>query len=375
MLPNAKTIFRFSARILATLLAAFASSPVRADMTLERVIENVRRNETLYDNLDVTMYYEYALAGSQAPSLPNGSIPTATRKTTHYVRQGGMYRLDEEGGSTVDEGQRAENRMRAFDGVLTRLFEQNAIGNIVTGRLDDGMRIEPHILLLRPMLEARVPLSVFLSGTAAVQAHPLNSLPGGAGLESAYLGTTDFNGLHCQRVSIVMTDASGQPTHRHELLLAEERNYLPVSLHSYTYRWSTDLPVADAGVTDLREIAPGAWFPFGARFTKYKSMVLRNRGVQETSWTDTYSCKDVSLSPAYARSYFSEVDFPDGTMMYIIENGAVKTSYVKGAPGAPEEPGSKPVRGYLLWALNVLLVIGALFLVTKRRLVRVSKAR
>lgn len=350
-------------------LSAMGLSAARgANMTIQDIVENVRRNEALYDNLDVTMKYHYELSlpnGASPPTLEGGgTVPGETDLVTHYVRQNGMYRLDDEGGSTTAMGYRAEDRVRAFDGEQTRLYEQHAIGNIVTGRLDDGLRIEPHILLLRPILEARVPLSVFLSGDKAVRAHPLNVLGGDIGLTSSYKGTTDFDGLHCHLVWVLTTDASGEPIHRHELLLAEGRNYIPVSKVSYTFRWSTDKPVSQATVTDLREVEPGIWFPYGTRFTRYDSIALRDRGVQKVSWTENYLCEEISLHPNYPRAYFSDVTFPDGTFVYIVENGKQKTSYVKGAPGTQS---IEIWRSQLILGGNLLIVMLVLLLVVKRR--------
>lgn len=354
--------------VTATVLLLFNwGGQARAEVTLQDVIENVRRNESLYDNLDVTMHYEYKLAGRRFPKLEDGSVAAETHLTTHYVRQDGMFRLDDEGGSATADGQRMEDRVRAFDGELTRLYEQNSIGNIMTGRFDDHMRIDPHMLVLRPMLETHVPLSMFLSGADAVRAHPLNTLPGGLRLVSSYQGQVDFDGLHCHDVWILMTDASEEPIHRHEMLLAEDRNYLPVRMFSYTFKWSKDLPVARAIVTDLREAAPGIWFPYGARYTAYKEIILRDRGVQEANWTADYVCQDVSLEPSYPRSYFKDVKFPDGTKIYVIENGNIKTSYLKGAGGAPEESVSSRSRARALWAANLVVLLAASFLVVKRR--------
>lgn len=238
----------------ASLLVAAVGAPLLADMTLEEIIENVRRNEVIYDNVDVTMRNEYEVAGGVMPKIEGGSAAARTHVRIHCVSQDGMFRLDEDGGSETAEGPRTEDRVGAFDGEYTRLYEQHAVCKIIKGRIDDGRRIQPHILLLRPMLEARVPLSVFLSGTDAVRAHPLNAMPEGAGLRSSYKGETEVDGLQCHEVWIEMEDKAGAAIHRHELLLAEDRNYLPVKLQSYRLKTSKEIPIAEAALTELREM-------------------------------------------------------------------------------------------------------------------------
>lgn len=339
-------------------LSAFAliqgiEGALHAEMTIQDIIENVRRNEALYDNVDVKMDYEYQLARGMMPVMPNGSVPGRMHTLTHYVSQNGMFRLDEEGESQTAEGPRNEDRVRAFDGEITRLYVQKAVGNIIMGRADDDMRIQPHIILLRPMFEARVPLSVFLSGHDAVRAHPLNQLPEWAELVASYQGMTEFEGLSCHAVAIVMYRA-GEPVHRHELLLAEERNYLPVRRHAYKFHLSKDTPVAEGIVTDLREISPGIWYPYEARITT-------------STWTMSFTCESVSLEPNYPRSYFSDVDFP---------NEVSKACYQTLAVRWEDEPPSNavawaattgcllPPLAMLVWGRGGLRLVGLCVLAT-----------
>lgn len=197
--------------IAVALIVFIESDRVQGEVTINDIIENVRRNEMLYDNLEVTMEREYTTGDRPAPKLDRGSIPARTSTSTHYVKQGGMFRLDMVGTSITGNGDRSEDRIRAFDGEITRVYAQSAIGNIVTGRRDDPDRIEPHMLLLRTMREGCVPLSAFLAGADAMRAYPLVKWLGdqGLGLSSSYKRAIEFAGLPCHEVWVVMTDRTG----------------------------------------------------------------------------------------------------------------------------------------------------------------------
>jgi hypothetical protein len=101
-----------------------------AAMTIPDITDNVRRNEALFANIDVTLRSVYSIGDRTPPTLKGGTIARESNTTLHYVAQGEMFRLDRIGAALTAESERNEGRVQAFDGAITRRFEQNRIGNL-----------------------------------------------------------------------------------------------------------------------------------------------------------------------------------------------------------------------------------------------------
>jgi hypothetical protein len=151
--------------------------------------------------------------------------------------------------------------------------------------------------------------------------------------------------------------------HRWELDLAEDRNYIPVRMRAYTPEWSNDFPVGEAEVLEMREIAPGIWFPFSAVERAYDKRTLQSEQRFQVRWQEQYVTEAVSLHPAYDTAYFRDVVFPPGTNVYEVEDNKITRSYAQGGP-------SYQARAWSWWILvvNVAVVLLALaWGVTRRR--------
>jgi hypothetical protein len=58
--------------MIAVVVTLLASPPARADVTLEDIIENVRRNEALYENLDVKLSGHYTIGDREPGRMLDG---------------------------------------------------------------------------------------------------------------------------------------------------------------------------------------------------------------------------------------------------------------------------------------------------------------
>jgi hypothetical protein len=126
---------------------------------------------------------------------------------------------------------------------------------------------------------------------------------------------------------------SGEPHDGEEYWLAKDRNYLPVRLLAYTYRFSKDMPVGEGVVHKFREIKPGVWFPSDVEVTAYNKFKIQQEGRRELQWRERYTIKRVNLDPKYDREFFAKVAFPAGTAVYEVEKGQIVRSWRQGAPG------------------------------------------
>ena len=329
-------------------------APCRAELTLPDIIENVRRNEELYNDIDVKMFEDYDIGDRSSAKFDDGRSEISHRSgSTHYVTQGTMFRFERQGTSKSGGEMASIDRLRAFDGTTTRIYEQGAFGNIISGRADEPEAIRPHTLFIGNVIHT--PLSTYLSGDQAMALHPMGGKKWRDRLtvHSSYEGSGERQGLRCHKVWITTSPRGGSPYDRWELWLAEDRNYLPVEMTSWTFIHSKQLPLSSGRVTELQEIAPGIWFPFDVQVTAYNPASLRESR-QMVQWTRHHVCEAATLDPHYDITYFRDLAFPDGTVIYEVKDGQIVHGSVKGAPGAS---GIAMGTRLWLWVLVVNLVM------------------
>lgn len=294
--------------------------------TLADVIAAVRKNEQLYRDIEVVMTTAYDI-GDRKPDTKDEVSRQKMR--TRFVSQGEWFRLEREGGSTDTERTASLDRVRAFDGQTTRVFDQKAVGNIAKERLEDECFIRPHLLVMR-YSHVAVPFSVYLSGHEAVRAHPNGRLGKGITMQITYGGEDVVGGLKCHKVLVKKVLPSGHVHDGEEFWLAADRNYLPVRLQTYTYRFSKDIPVGHSEVGKLREVKPGVWFPSEVETTAYNKFAVQRAGQRELQWRERHVVEKVVLGPKYECEFFSRVVFPPGTAMYELEKGKIIRSWRQG---------------------------------------------
>ena len=281
-----------------------------SDDRLQSIIENVRQNESLYTELDVRLRETYRI-GDHAPVVSSDGTEEiiSKDKAIHYVTQSGMFRLDIEGTSHTKTGPSVRDRIRAFDGTTTRLFDQDVVGNIITGRSDDDNAVRPHMLLMRYSF-LMIPLSTLLSGDEAIAAHPAGKPSANSVHSIRYDREDEFRGRPCHVVTVAsVSKSSGEERSRREYWLAEDRNYIPVRLLNYTYRASRDIHSGEDVVEEFTEISPGVWFPTLASFTAYDKLQLGRDGQQRLKWREDYVVQEASLDPNYDMAYFRDIEF------------------------------------------------------------------
>ena len=306
-------------------------------VTLRAIIDNVRENERLYENLDVSYESNYSTGNRSPRELAARKQEIMGEKLTfHAVSQDDLFRVDRHGTQTVGKqvGMNANSNI-AFDGNTTRLLQNDGIGNIVKGRQATYDFLRPHTALISADGIRGVRLSTYLSGYEALMGDPNARWSADRDLECAYKGEVTFNQLDCHLVWVTEKRKKSQvPTCRWEFWLSERYNYIPVRILAYTFRWSTKLPLGEDTASDFREVKAGLWFPHSLRVESYEPQVLKDDGIRRTRWTRTFSVRKVSMDPHYDRAYFQDVKFPQGIPIYEVENNKIKRSYVLGDEAA-----------------------------------------
>ena len=283
----------FRAYIIVTLVAfqVFAADSIAAagdENVLKEIISNVRSNERLYANIDVILSYKYDVGQNKAVRAKAGEFQAFETQDykLHFVGQNEFFRLDREGSVGFAGESASFDRIRAYDGATTRLLEQRRYANIIKGRDEVDSEVRPHMIFLRSA-PFSVPLSTYLSGHEAMRSDPNANWQPGYTTNVEYKGETKHNELQCHVVWIT-TSAGGPPNDRWEMLLAEDRNYLPVKASNYMLRFSETIPMGEGEVDQWEEVKPTIWFPkkWGTRIYKWTEI---SKGLKVVQSRDTYT--------------------------------------------------------------------------------------
>jgi hypothetical protein len=188
-------------------------------------------------------------------------------------------------------------------------------------------------------------------------------------IQTEYQGEEMVETHPCQKVAIKHIIATSGYLHSAWVLwLAQDRNYLPLRCEAYTYSASKTIPVGQAVSRDLREIAPGVWFPYEVIYTAYNELTLRAHQRQELKWRERYTVRSVSLEPHYPIAFFRDLNIPDGTYVYEINaSGKIGRSYVKGAPSRSVVH-TNSSQWLLIWGGILGLIACSITLIARRRM-------
>lgn len=342
---------RIAIQVLSVLLLGTClSSRAGAQVTIEDIIDNVRANEKLYENIEMVVRRSYE---RHLPDFPGGRAVQSYEVKARIVLQDELIYLKHDQQIRDVEGKSvSQDCLHGYDGEVTRMVEQNSYANIHSGKVRDPRALEPHLFLLnRWSLRGR--LSDYLAGEQS-QFEP------GFQWECTFEGEETLNGLRCFKLRLdTLTTADPARTVQRSLFwLAPERNYLLVKSEFYRPDLSETL-VGEIGETDdLREIAPGLWFPFHFKTVSYHAEVLaQNKHIVDN--TEEGFVDEVKLNPHYDIDLFRNIPIPPDIPVYVLADGEVVDQYWQ-----EYDPGTPAPRSTLFWLLMsnlLILVIGVCY--------------
>ena len=152
----------------------------RRRAALRAITGRVREGEKPYDNIDVHLTYQYDVGGKKfekAKIAPGENSMFQAWETQdyeiHFVGQGGQFRTDLEGDIGYAGEKHRADRIRAYDGSVTRFYVKGSHENLIEGRsYESDYAVRPHMLLLRMNSFSSIPLSTYLAGHEAMKADP-----------------------------------------------------------------------------------------------------------------------------------------------------------------------------------------------------------
>jgi hypothetical protein len=321
---------------------------------LGEIIANVRANEQLYRNSDVTYETSHRLE-NRLPHTSRRAISSSRVIERSVIQAGKTYCKRVNAGHSVEASEFEEKSLCAFDGKMTRFVSGN-IANLHEGQgLNTPDSFRPHTWLLSRAAIA-FPLSAWLRAGRELQEHPR------AGMYKSWLHKVSLekeevvNGTFCLKIRSELWDPGDPPTLNtiRLLWLAAERNFLPIKTVGYAAAYSKELPLEEAEAGEFREVKAGVWLPFHYSMKVYDEIEVRERKRLVISNSEEGTIRSPNLEPAMDMSFFRDVPFPSEAVVYEFDqDGKLIRSYGVSA-GAIGTSGSLSV----LWPGRSLLLFG-----------------
>jgi hypothetical protein len=197
-------------------------------------------------------------------------------------------------------------------------------GNIITG-------LRPHLPapLTPQQLGCRLMdyvLSEYLDGSHLNKLNKMNTIQ-----ETTFEGEESIDGLRCVKIQILLkgtTPDGKRQVDKQVLWLAPERNYLPVKTEVFVGSF-VERPFVTNQASDFREIQPGTFVPFHGEKINYNQ--TKDGRTLPGSKTVT-TVKAVDLNPQFPLTFFQDVSFPPGTLVYVQKGDNIVLSYLQPAP-------------------------------------------
>jgi hypothetical protein len=175
------------------------------------------------------------------------------------------------------------------------------------------------------------------------------------------LGVEVVQGLNCSKLLVktwikrpgeLLEDA------KWFLWLAHDRNYLPIKVEAYKLNKSLKRPMQQSLLSDLREVAPGIWFPYAAT-TICNDPDTLEQPKTPIAWKDEYRVQEASLNPNYEIGLFRDIQFPSDTTVYEVEGERITGAKVIGK--------SSPITGreILMWVVIAIILATLLFVIRR----------
>jgi hypothetical protein len=331
---------------------------------MRHVVENVRANEQLYENIEVLMHRVYRIA------QPRVEFPTqlkfADGRERCVLQDGLIYLKIDRSGEQIGKKPYRQSTLQGFDGEWTRQIHDDAIANLREGRVVDLRiaKVNPFTILLT-RAQVFFPLSIFLDGNQSkIKQQPSFRK---RNTRVRFEGEEIIDGLPCVKVRIMMWVDGKAPKEDvcWILWLVPGRNYLPVRMEWHNWELLRGHPSNVARVDDLREIAPGVWFPFHATLTVYDDWWFNEENKLVVSNSEEYTVEKAELDPHYDLSLFRDIPIPHGMPVYVIKGGQITKSYQQGIERP--RPKQSTVDPWVPFGAVVLVVVGLAVLVGRVR--------
>jgi thiol-disulfide isomerase/thioredoxin len=305
------------------------------------IVAAVRDEEAKFRELEYILRITTRKVDPKAPERPGEVTSEETRRV---VLQGDRVRFQGESSGRAFKTDLRRGEVSAFDGERTRTVLAGNCANIHLGRFEHPDVYPAHCV---PLIhyELNFPLSVYLSGTEAIHAHPKyghfvresGSVYEFTKVVTRFEGEEMVDGLRCLKIRCDRWYYSKDVPVLQFLWLAPDRNYQCVKEQlSWPKSMFGDLPMQEMHVDGWREVAPGAWFPIKVTVVDYDREALRQKKPVVSERVET-TVERVDLAPRHDPAFFRDVAIPDDLPVFTIKDGALVGSTLPEPFGGDQE--------------------------------------
>jgi hypothetical protein len=322
---------RIALAILATAFSvtpAHGESETRIQVEIEEpvraLIPLIAANEGLFYDAEIVFSQEYENVSEKGLS----QLVHDSRIEAHQIRQGDLYWLKYDHLGKSNNGEKYnDSQLSGYDGNTTKVWRQGSYANLYLDRWESSKLLHPHKLM---GFAEDCTISQYLqTGFSRRKV----TIPNGKIDERiTRLADDKYLGKSCIVLErhLVMSGFDKNetaPTHFvQRLWICPEVNYLPLKSEN-----------SDAGsyikgktqVEELSEIEPGVFFPKKVTTSVYDKP-NKPTDAPRVNNTRLLTVKSVTLKPNYPKSRFAEVNFKDGSLVYVVRNGSVVFEFVAG---------------------------------------------
>ena len=288
MQPNRRVPSGMRALAAALLLlgqAGMAADDVKEasqDKQMAAVIAAVRAQEAKYRDVEYVVKITTRTADQVSP---NRAPQLASLETRHVVLQVDRIFFRKQEHERVIETRVATEELSAFDGQHTRTVLAGNCVNIHLGRYEHPGVYPAHSLPLAHFL-ANLPLSDYVAGTDAIHAdskyprfeREARAVSNFTRVVTHLEGEEMVDGLRCVKVRADRSSFAANGRAQQQLWLAADRNYFCVK-ERLSSAGSTlgALASREMHVDEMRELAPGLWFPMKLTVVNYDGQALKEQ--------------------------------------------------------------------------------------------------
>ena len=325
---------------------AHAADDSKTDAREDRmaaIVAAVRAEEAKYRDLEYVVKITSRVANPQAPDQAREVTSLETRRV---VLQADRLYCRKEAFERLVATKVHLEELSAYDGERTRTVVAGNCVNIHPGRFEHPDVYPAHCLPLAHF-NVNFPLSVYLSGTDAIHAHPkyprfFNREGGGSIYEfpkvvTRFEGEEKVDGLNCVKVRVDRWSSLKNFPVRQYLWLATERNYFCVKeQESRPQSRYGEMTFHEMHVDNLNELAPGLWFPkkFTAVYYDFEAMEQRRQVVSGDYETVV---ETLELAPRYNDAFFHDIAIPVGLPVFTIKDRTLLGSKMPEPIGGDQE--------------------------------------
>jgi hypothetical protein len=301
-------------QLASAIVVADEPRPLAKGDRMAAIVAAVRAEEAKYRDIE---YVARIVIRDVKRNDPVDPADVATQSTRRVVLQGDRIYFRNVSFDRVLATRRRQEEISAYDGERTCTVVAGNGVNIHPGRFERPDVYPAHSLPLAHY-RVNVPLSVYLSGTEAIRAHPKyprfvgesGSIYEFTDVVTHFEGEEKVDGLLCAKIRVDRRGYSRSPSSAQYLWLAPERNYFCVK---------EDDGAHEMRVTELRELAPGVWFPGRIAVVDYDLEALEQKKQVVRGRTETIIEK-VDLAPHHEAALFHDIPIPADLPVFTIKD-------------------------------------------------------